>query len=71
MDSRTTRHPGFAISQRIRKRVEEAFGWATICPAKAVSGPLSAGGFEEGEFEDDSPTEEVAAQVGVFEADPV
>ena len=24
----TTRHPGYAISQRIRKRVEEAFGWA-------------------------------------------
>src|SRR5271154_522817 len=25
---RTTRHPGYAISQRIRERVEEAFGWA-------------------------------------------
>ena len=25
---RITRHPGYAISQRIRKRVEEAFGWA-------------------------------------------
>ena len=28
IDERTTRHPGYAISQRIRKRVEEAFGWA-------------------------------------------
>ena len=24
---RTTRHSGFAVSQRIRKRIEEAFGW--------------------------------------------
>ena len=23
----TTRHPGYAASQRIRKRIEEAFGW--------------------------------------------
>jgi hypothetical protein len=28
IDGRTTRHPGYAIPQRIRKRVEEAFGWA-------------------------------------------
>ena len=28
IDRRTTRHPGYALSQRIRKRVEEAFGWA-------------------------------------------
>ena len=27
IDDRTTRHPGYAISQRIRKRVEEIFGW--------------------------------------------
>ena len=27
IDARTTRHPGFAISQRIRKRIEEIFGW--------------------------------------------
>ncbi len=27
IDSRTTRHPGYAISQRARKRVEEIFGW--------------------------------------------
>ena len=28
IDSRTTRHEGYAISQRCRKRVEEPFGWA-------------------------------------------
>jgi hypothetical protein len=27
LDSRTTRHPGYAVSQRLRKRVEEIFGW--------------------------------------------
>jgi transposase len=27
IDSRTTRHPGYALSQRVRKRVEEIFGW--------------------------------------------
>jgi transposase len=33
IDGRTTRHPGYAASQRIRKRIEEAFGWM-----KAVGG---------------------------------
>jgi transposase len=33
IDGRTTRHPGYAISQRIRKRIEEPFGWI-----KAVAG---------------------------------
>jgi IS5 family transposase len=33
IDRRTTRHPGYAISQRLRKRVEEVFGWL-----KSVSG---------------------------------
>jgi transposase len=27
IDARTTRHPGYAISQQKRKRVEEIFGW--------------------------------------------
>jgi transposase len=27
IDGRTTRHGGYAISQRIRKRIEEVFGW--------------------------------------------
>ena len=33
IDARTTRHPGYAVSQRKRKRVEEIFGWI-----KAVAG---------------------------------
>jgi hypothetical protein len=28
VDERTTRHDGYKTSQRIRKRIEEAFGWA-------------------------------------------
>nr|WP_249782761.1 MULTISPECIES: IS5 family transposase [Bradyrhizobium] len=27
INGRTTRHSGYAVSQRIRKRIEEAFGW--------------------------------------------
>jgi IS5 family transposase len=27
IDGRTPRHPGYALSQRTRKRIEEAFGW--------------------------------------------
>jgi transposase len=27
LDRRTTRHPGYQVSQRVRKRVEEIFGW--------------------------------------------
>ena len=27
IDGRTTRHRGYALSQRLRKRVEEIFGW--------------------------------------------
>ena len=27
IDQRTTRHPGYLISQQKRKRVEEIFGW--------------------------------------------
>lgn len=30
IDGRTTRHLGDAIPQRIRKRIEEAFGWAKM-----------------------------------------
>jgi hypothetical protein len=33
IDGRTTRHAGYAISQRIRKRIEEPFGWSkTVGP---------------------------------------
>ncbi len=28
VDARTTRHAGYAVSQRLRKRVEEILGWA-------------------------------------------
>lgn len=30
IDGRTTRHPGYDVSLRIRKRIEKAFGWAKI-----------------------------------------
>jgi transposase len=30
VDERTTRHPGYAISQQKRKRVEQSFGWMKI-----------------------------------------
>jgi len=28
IDARTTRHAGYLASQRIRKRIEECFGWS-------------------------------------------
>ncbi len=31
IDARTTRHPGYAVSMRIRKRIEEGFGWIKTC----------------------------------------
>ena len=30
IDRRTTRHGGYGVSQRIRKRIEEAFGWIKV-----------------------------------------
>ena len=39
VDGRTVRHPGYAVSQRIRKKVEEIFGWAK-----------SVGGFRKTRF---------------------
>ena len=27
IDARTTHHPGYSLSQRVRKRIEEGFGW--------------------------------------------
>ena len=33
IDARTTRHSGYEVSQRCRKRIEEVFGWV-----KAVAG---------------------------------
>ncbi len=34
VDQRTTRHPGYSLSQHKRKRIEEIFGWL-----KTVAGP--------------------------------
>ena len=41
----------------------------TLC--QMVSGPVGISGFEEGEFEGDSPTEEVAAQICLRGTRPV
>ena len=30
IDARTTRHPGYAVNQRVRKRIEEIFGWVNV-----------------------------------------
>lgn len=30
IDGRTTRHAGYAISLRVRKRIEEVFGWMKV-----------------------------------------
>ncbi|MER9586556.1 IS5 family transposase [Mesorhizobium sp. M0276] len=35
IDGRTTRHSGYAVSQRIRKRIEEAFGWIKTVAGQA------------------------------------
>ena len=43
IDGRTTRHAGYAVSQRIRKRIEEAFGWIkTVGQAGADQAPRSS-----------------------------
>jgi hypothetical protein len=48
----TASHPGYAVSERIRKRLEEAFGWAKTvaglrkmlhCQRRVNSDPLWAG----------------------------
>jgi transposase len=35
IDARTTRHAGYALSQRSRKRIEEIFGWIKVCTVLA------------------------------------
>lgn len=35
VDDRTKRHPGYDISQRCRKRIEEAFGWIKVSAGMA------------------------------------
>ncbi len=45
IDGRTTRHPGYAAQQRIRKRIEEAFGWAkTVAGLRKTASPRTAQG---------------------------
>jgi hypothetical protein len=42
IDRRTTRHPGYALSQRKRNRVEEVFGWVKTVGGlrkTAIGGP--------------------------------
>ena len=38
IDGRTTRHGGYAVSQRIRKRIEEAFGWIKTIAGQEKTG---------------------------------
>ena len=48
VDQRTTRHAGYDISQRCRKRIEESFGWAKTIGGAAklkVRGLAKAKGF--------------------------
>jgi transposase len=44
IDGRTTRHPGYAVSQRKRKLVEQSFGWMKtvggLCKLRHRGGPL-------------------------------
>jgi transposase len=35
IDGRTTRHPGYQTSQRVRKRIEEIFGWTKVQAGQA------------------------------------
>jgi IS5 family transposase len=53
IDGRTTRHVGYSISQRIRKRVEEIFGWAK-----------TIGGFRRTRFKGKQRTQHAAYIVG-------
>ena len=53
LDGRTTRHAGYALSQRIRKRVEEIFGWVK---------PI--GGLRKSRFRGRARTEQYAHLVG-------
>ncbi|MBI5048920.1 MAG: IS5 family transposase [Deltaproteobacteria bacterium] len=53
IDGRTTRHEGYAVSQKIRKRVEEIFGWFK-----------TVGGFRRSRFRGRERTELQALLVG-------
>jgi transposase len=53
IDARTTRHSGYGVSQRIRKRVEEIFGWSK-----------TVGGFRRTRFRGVERTQQAAYFVG-------
>ncbi|MEQ9318695.1 MAG: IS5 family transposase [Polyangiaceae bacterium] len=53
VDERTTRHAGYSLSQRVRKRVEEIFGWAK-----------TVGGFRRTRFKGQRRTQAAAYIVG-------
>lgn len=53
LDARTTQRPGYRISQRVRKRVEEIFGWAK-----------TVGGFRRTRFRGTDKTQLAAHIVG-------
>jgi len=53
LDARTTRHPGYAVSQRKRKRIEEIFGWMK-----------TVGGFRKTRFIGQTKTQLAAYMVG-------
>lgn len=53
LDGRTTRHAGYAFSQRVRKRVEEIFGWVK-----------TIGGLRKSRFRGRARTEQYAHLVG-------
>jgi len=43
IDGRTTRHAGYVASLRVRKRIEEAFGWAKRAPLASAAPGTNAG----------------------------
>jgi len=53
VDGRTTRHAGYTISQRIRKRIEEIFGWAK-----------TIGGFRKTRYRGEARTQLASCLVG-------
>jgi hypothetical protein len=40
IDGRTTRYPGYTISQRKRKLVEQAFGWMKVRLRRLLAQPV-------------------------------
>jgi hypothetical protein len=53
IDGRTTRHAGYAVSIRVRKRIEKIFGWAK-----------SIGGFRRTRFRGIARTQQAGYFVG-------